>query len=295
MFVLMMTALASIVSIRGVVDAHDPSSVVLDNGTWHVFVTAKRIQHRVSDDLKVFRNAAPVFGAPPDWTGNVPRFDGTFWAPDIVFFNGRWNLYYSVSSWGSQNSAIGLATTATLDEADATFGWVDQGVVIASKEGDSYNTIDPAVFVDNDRVWLVFGSYWDGIRLIELDPTTGMRRDQREPIRLASRQGGAIEAPAIAKQDGWYYLFVNFDRCCAGVDSTYNIRVGRSKSIEGPYLDRDGRDMSDGGGSMFLETHGRFIGPGHFSRLQHEGLDAFSFHFYDGHDKGRPKLAIAKL
>jgi arabinan endo-1,5-alpha-L-arabinosidase len=295
MLAIMLTALAALTPLRGVVDAHDPSSIVSQDGRWHVFVTSKRIQHRVSDDLGVFRNARPVFEAPPDWTSDVPKFDGTFWAPDIAYFGGRWNLYYSVSSWGSQNSAIALATTPTLDEADPRFGWVDRGIVIASREGDSYNTIDPAVFVDEDRVWLVFGSYWDGIRLIELDPASGLRLDDREPIKLASRQGGAIEAPAIAKQDGWYYLFVNFDRCCAGIESTYNIRVGRSRAIQGPYLDRDERDMNDGGGSLFMETHDRHIGPGHFARLQHEGLDAFSFHFYDRDDKGKPKLAIAKL
>jgi arabinan endo-1,5-alpha-L-arabinosidase len=295
MLALVLATLATLGPLRGVVDAHDPSSIVLENGRWHVFVTSKRIQHRVSDDLKTFRNATPVFEAPPEWTSGVPKFDGTFWAPDLAFFNGRWHLYYSVSSWGSQRSAIGLTTTPTLDETDPRFGWVDHGIVVASKEGDPYNTIDPAVFVEDDRVWLVFGSYWDGIRLIELDPSTGLRRDDRSPIKLASRQGGAIEAPAIVKHDGWYYLFVNFDRCCAGLESTYNIRVGRSRAVEGPYLDQDGRDMNEGGGSMFLQTHERFIGPGHFARLQYDGLDAFSYHFYDGHDNGRPKLAIAKL
>lgn len=232
--------------LRGNVGIHDPSTIVRCKDNYHVFGTGGGIISRSSKD-KIYWSTAPrVFSSPPAWTTSaVPGFTGVFWAPDILFFNNEYHLYYAVSTWGSQVSAIGLATNPTLDPQDPAYRWTDQGPVIHSAVGSPYNTIDPSVTFDGiGRLWLVFGSYWSGIYLVQLNPATGLRiAPDSTTYRLA--YNGSIEAACIYRRGGYYYLFVNWGSCCSGVNSTYNIRVGRSLAITGPYLDRDGVDMVD--------------------------------------------------
>ena len=177
-------------------------------------------------------SASPVFTSqPPAWTTNsVPGFRGHIWAPDIVCLDGTYHLYYSVSTWGSQVSAMGLATSTDL----ATGHWIDRGKVIESRSGDPYNRIDPSVLVEPDgRFWLAFGSYWNGIYLVQLDRATGQRIALDSPVtHLACNS--AIEAACLWRQGEFHYLFVNWGKCCRGIESTYNIRVGRAKSVTGP-------------------------------------------------------------
>src|SRR6185436_5478457 len=90
-----------------------------------------------------------VFPSPPPWTTNlVPGFRGYFWAPDVVFAGDRYLLYYSVSTFGKQLSAIGLATNPSLDAASPQYHWTDHGAVLQSRAGDAFNAIDPSVILD---------------------------------------------------------------------------------------------------------------------------------------------------
>lgn len=272
---------------------HDPSTIVYENSKFYVFHTGKGVLFRSSSDITNWQSPRSVFEQPLKWWNDVvTNFNGFLWAPDIANFNNYWHLYYSVSSWGKNRSAIGLAVNKTLDSSNKDYKWEDKGLVIESHQSDKFNTIDPAVLVDDDKVWLVFGSYWSGIKLIELNPKTGKRMDAKI-YSLASAP--EIEAPFIYKRDGYYYLFVNFGLCCRGINSTYNIRVGRSKDVRGPYLDADGKDMQNGGGTLFLETYKNRIGPGHSGIFKHNGIEYFSYHYYDANNNGRPRLMIQQI
>jgi arabinan endo-1,5-alpha-L-arabinosidase len=158
-----------------------------------------------------------------------------------------------------------------------------------------FNAIDPAVTRDADgNLWLAFGSFWSGIKLIQLDPTTGRRIAPDSPVHSLARYQ-SIEAACILVRDGLYYLFMNWGECCRGTNSTYQIRVGRSARITGPYTDRKGIDLLRDGGELFLGTEGNFIGPGHAGFITDKGLEWVSFHYYDGARGGMPALAVRKL
>ncbi len=279
--------------------AHDPSTIAKSGDRYYVYRTAQGIMAKYSTDLRNWTYGGQVFpaGTIPSWTSNaVPKFDGTIWAPDIVqVAPNRYFLYYSVSSWGSQVSAIGLATNSTLNPSAPGYAWVDQGPVIQSAVGSPYNCIDPSVFQDaNGTLWMTFGSYWDGIHLIQLDPTTGHRIAPNSPVtRLADNS--SIEASCLFKRGSFYYLFVNWGSCCSGIDSTYNIRVGRSTAITGPYRDRSGVSLVNGGGDLFLESTGRFVGPGHAGIFVEGATNWFAYHYYDGNNNGTAALGLARL
>jgi arabinan endo-1,5-alpha-L-arabinosidase len=141
---------------------------------------------------------------------------------------------------------------------------------------------------------MVFGSFWSGIKLVELNRETGKPvAPDAEPIAVASNR--TIEASFLYKHDGHYYLFVNHGICCRGITSTYNIRVGRSDRITGPYLDREGHAMLDGGGTIVLESDGPFIGPGHAGIATVDGHEIFGCHFYDATQRGRSEYSLRPL
>jgi arabinan endo-1,5-alpha-L-arabinosidase len=176
---------------------------------------------------------------------------------------------------------------------------VDAGVVIQTTAADVYNALDPAPLLDADgRLWLVFGSYWTGIKLVELDPQTGKRFAPDAPLyhlAAAPRPKTDIEAAYLYKHKEWYYLFINRGQCCQGVRSTYEVRVGRSQTITGPYVDRAGMDLLNGGGTVFLKKHDRFIGPGHVGIMPRDGREWCSYHFYDATHNGQPTLMVEPL
>lgn len=275
---------------------HDPSTIVKCGGEYWLFGTGMGVSSWRSGDLEHWEPGPRIFEEPPAWiTDIVPTQRGHFWAPDIIHHNGRYLLYYSVSTFGKQTSAIALATNPTLDPDSPAYCWTDQGVVVRSSADDDFNAIDPSVFEAADgSLWLVFGSFWSGIKLVELDPETGLRGDVTvPPLAIAHKQ--EIEAPALYARGGWYYLFVNWGICCRGVRSTYEVRVGRSREITGPYLDRDGVDLLQGGGSLVLASDGPFIGPGHAGLLEEGERTWFSCHFYDATNRGRSRLALQPL
>jgi arabinan endo-1,5-alpha-L-arabinosidase len=276
---------------------HDPSTLIACKGDYWIFHTGRGISSARSRDLLSWQPGPPVFAEAPSWVAEtVPENRRMhFWAPDIIHQNDRFFLYYSVSTFGKNTSAIALATNPTLDPDDLAFAWTDEGIVIQSGPRVDYNAIDPALFQDVDgRLWMSFGSFWSGIKLVELDPHSGKRAASDSTIHALAHHD-TIEAPFIYLHDEHYYLFVNWGFCCRGTNSTYEIRVGRSDQVTGPYVDKEGVDMLLGGGLMFLETDGAMIGPGHAGILREGHHFWFSFHFYDGTQRGVPTYAIRPL
>ena len=280
---------------------HDPS-VIREGGTYYLFSTRAGIAVRCSEDLTRWRLCGDVFGHLPEWAvREVPGLRG-LWAPDVSHFNGRYHLYYSASTFGSNRSAIGLATNQTLDPSSERYAWRDQGKVIGSTPADDWNAIDPNIVLDEaGQPWLSFGSFWGGIKMRKIDAATGkLSAEDQTLYSLASRPRskelpGAIEAPAIILKNGYYYLFASFDFCCRGVKSTYHVRVGRARRVTGPYVDRDGKPMTEGGGTVVVEGGGRWAGPGHCSILQTKDGEKLVYHAYDAEWRGTPTLRVAHI
>jgi arabinan endo-1,5-alpha-L-arabinosidase len=297
-----MTVLPLEQSASRTVSARDPSSIMPCKDEYWVFYTGRGVPSYHSKDLVKWERGPAVFKSPPEWIAKIvpANRNMVYWAPDIIKLGDRYLLYYSVSSFGKMTSAIGLATNPTLDPADPAFHWTDQGFVVRTQEGqagEAYNAIDPAVFRDRDgSPWLTFGSYWTGIKLIQLDPKTGLRAAPDSKI-FSLAYNDSIEASYLCRHDEYYYLFVNWGSCCQGPKSTYNIRIGRSKTITGPYLDKAGVGMLKKGGSVFLATtNGPLIGPGHAGTLNAQGKTWFTSDFEgDLRMNGRATLAIMPL
>jgi arabinan endo-1,5-alpha-L-arabinosidase len=275
---------------------HDPSTILKAGDKYYCFSTGMGVQALVSDDLMKWRIAKPLFEEPPQWVNDVvPRHRGHFWAPDVIKVGDRYLVYYSVSAFGKRTSAIALASSPTLDQDDPNYEWTDHGIVVQTNEDSDHNAIDPGLFLAPwGRLWMTYGSFWSGIKLIELDPTTGQRISADSPTYSLAKNS-EIEAPALYYRDGYYYLFVNWGNCCRGMRSTYNIRVGRSQEITGPYVDHAGVDLMDGGGKLVLDTEGSVIGPGHASFLEKDGELLMSYHYYNGDRRGMPQLGISKI
>ena len=275
-------AVAAPAPVRGNLGIHDPSTIIRCKDRYYIFGTGDNIISKSSPDRVLWNSGPTVFTNPPAWTQTaVPGFADTFWAPDILYLNGKYCLYYSVSTWGKQVSAIGLVTNPTLDPTDPSYLWTDRGPVIQSTNGSPYNTIDPSICLDaTGNPWMSFGSYWNGIYVVQLDPLTGLRIASNSPTYRVA-YNSSIEASSLLRRGKYYYLFVNWGSCCAGVNSTYNIRVGRATSITGPYLDRTGTDLASNGGTLFLEGTGKYTGPGHMAFVSEGGRQWFSYHYYD--------------
>lgn len=277
---------------------HDPSTIVKCKDEFYVFCTGRGVPSWHSKDLAHWERGPNVFRSAPPWVAKaVPanRFMN-YWAPDVAFVNGRYLLYYAASAFGKNISGIGLATARTLDPNDPAYGWTDQGMVIASTVEDDFNAIDPAIFHDqNGGLWLTFGSFWSGIRMIQLNPETGKRIAPNSPIYYLAHHD-SIEASYLYQHDGWYFLFVNWGMCCRGVNSTYSIHVGRSRKVTGPYRDRQGHDMLLGGGSLFLDSTPPYIGPGHAGIIVVNGTNWFSCHYEAVAGAGRgSRLAVMPM
>ena len=281
---------------------HDPA-IIREGDTYHLFATNSRgaISWRRSEDLATWTLREPVFAGIPEWaTKEVPGAKG-MWAPDIVKIGDEFRLYYSISTFGSNRSAIGLAATPTLDRSSPRFGWVDRGLVWRSTRSSDHNAIDPNIVIAEDgRHWMAFGSFWTGIKLIELDPATGKPLPGARLHSIARRPDpGAVEAPFIIRRNGHYYLFASYDFCCRGAKSSYYTVVGRSAEVTGPYVDRDGKPMMQGGGLLVLhaqlEPAKRFAGPGHVAILREKGADYIVYHAYDKRAQGRSTLRIKRL
>ncbi|WP_346858253.1 arabinan endo-1,5-alpha-L-arabinosidase [uncultured Draconibacterium sp.] len=292
---------------------HDPV-MIQQNDNYYVFCTGMGISVWSSKDMKNWNAEKSVFKEAPAWTKEaVKDFQGHMWAPDISYFNNKYYLYYSVSSFGKNTSCIGLATNVTLDPNDPAFKWEDQGMVIQSVPGKTnWNAIDPNLIVAEDGTpYLSFGSFWDGLKLAKLTPDAMAVADDITKIpTIASRKktisstnqnvsveagSNAIEAPFVFKKGDFYYLFASIDYCCRGVESSYKMIVGRSHRIQGPFLDKNGKDMATGGGNIVLQGDKNWHGVGHNSAYTFNSKDYLVFHGYDANDEGRPKLLIKNM
>lgn len=275
-------------ALEGEVGIHDPSTVIASGGRFYTYGTGGGLPILVSDDGWNWRRAGTVMEAVPGGQAGpevLARGGTNTWAPDIVHIGDRYFLYYSAP--GQQpKAAIGLLTATTLDADAPDYGWQDGGPVVWSDGLEDSNAIDPGVFLDptDGRLWLTYGSYFGYIRLVELDPESGQRlHPDAAPIDIAINS----EASIMIYRDGWYYLLVTHGSCCRGATSTYNIRMGRSRGVTGPFVDNMGIDMLQGGGKLFLGSGGRRIGPGHFGLLDDGGgVQKFSLHYEADLDRG---------
>ena len=271
---------------------HDPSSIVKRNGVYHVWGTGNQIYHLTSPDMVRWSPASTVF-APGTWPGwinsYVPGFAGSFWAPECIAMNGKYYMYYSCSM-GDRQCAIGVATSTDLAN------WTDQGMVVYSGTSGTIGSIDPAFFRDaNNRLWMVYGSHLNGIWLAELNTSTGKTLNSTRYNIAGSGSNSEHEAAFVVRRGGYYYLFYNRGTCCNGASSTYYVQVGRSTSPTGPYVDRNGVALTSGGGTPFLSTSGRYIGPGHVGYFAENGIEFLTYHFYNGLANGAPTLALSSF
>lgn len=291
---------------------HDPV-IIREGDTYHVFSTGLGdgaqgvIAHRISRDLVHWERGAAPLEALPAWAVRAIPGARNAWAPDISYVGGRYRLYYSISTFGSNRSAIGLLTNATLDPARPDYRWRDEGLVVESQRSSDFNAIDPNLVQARDgRQWLALGSFWSGLKLFALDPKTGKPRDPATPpVSIARRPAPAgapapVEAPFIVDHGGWYWLIAPYDYCCKGNASTYYTVIGRARAVTGPYLGKDGSAMMQGGGTILLRADlpekERFRGPGHAGHFRdRDGTDYLVYHAYDRENKGAPTLRIARL
>ncbi|RKD16162.1 ABC transporter substrate-binding protein [Pelobium manganitolerans] len=299
------------------ISVHDPV-MIKQGGTYYLFCTGFGISKWSSKDLINWKRDKPVFSTAPQWAvDTIPNFKGHIWAPDISYYKGKYYLYYSVSAFGKNTSAIGVATNTTLNEADPNYKWVDHGRVVQSYPNvTNWNAIDPNLIADEKgNAYLTWGSFWDGLKIAKLsEDRLSLTGSDKDFATIASRKkvkseinppaiddnpkdagGNAIEAPFIYKKGNYYYLFASIDYCCKGERSTYKMIVGRSKNILGPYLDDKGVDMARAGGKMLLQGNEKWHGVGHNAVVDISGEDYLVYHAYDAEDKGIPKLQIKKL
>ncbi|MDQ0229403.1 arabinan endo-1,5-alpha-L-arabinosidase [Metabacillus malikii] len=273
---------------------HDPS-LIKEGNTWYVFGTGEANKNGIrvlrSDNGTNWYTTPVIFPTAPSWWKTyVPNHESNQWAPDIQYYNGRYWLYYSVSSFGSNNSLIGLLSTHSISSGQ----WRDDGLVVRSTSSSNFNAIDGDLVIDKDgNPWLSYGSFWSGIKLTRLDKNT--MKPTGSVYSIASRPNipnNPIEAPSITYRNGYYYLFVSFDRCCNGVNSTYKIAYGRSKNITGPYVDKNGVSMMNGGGTILDAGNDVWKGPGHQDVYNNNIIIR---HAYDATNNGMPTMLINDL
>jgi arabinan endo-1,5-alpha-L-arabinosidase len=257
-------------ALDGQVQIHYPSTLVVCDGKLYTYGTGGTTL--VSEDGWSWRR------------GVTPPRSGM--APDAIQIGDRYYLYIARNVGAQPRADINMIWSKSLDPNSPDYKWEEGGVVASSDGVEDCNAIDPGVFLDpNDgRLWLVYGSYFGYIRLVELDPKTGKRLNPPDkPVDIAIN----CEAAIMIHRDGWYYLLATHGSCCRGADSGYNIRVGRARKVSGPFLDHTGLDMLKGGGKLFITSSGRFIGPGHFGLIDlGGGVQKFSMHYEADLDRG---------
>lgn len=261
---------------------HDPSTIMECSGKYYTFGTGGG--GLISEDGWTWNN------------GGVRPGGGA--APDAVKIGERYLIAYSATGGGLGGGHRGKVLTMwnnTLDPNSPDFKYSDPIEVASSENDEDCDAIDAGLLLDptDGRLWLSYGTYFGFIRLVELDPTTGKQMEGNKEVNIAID----CEATDLIYRDGWYYLLGTHGTCCDGPNSTYNIVVGRSRKVTGPYLDNVGRDMLEGGGKMVIGAGDRKTGPGHFGRfIEADGVEKMSYHYEADFDRGgRSVLAICPL
>jgi arabinan endo-1,5-alpha-L-arabinosidase len=261
-------------TLSGNLGAHDPATLV-EGAKIYLFATG--LIAKISSNLTTWQSAPDPLTPVPAWVAQKVPGATNLWAPDISRFGGAYHLYYAASTFGSNKSCIGHATRPALDSG----AWADQGTTICSNMGerDDWNAIDPNVVLDDQGIpWLAFGSFWGGLKMIRLDPTTGARADTMVySIAARPNNGGALEGPWVFKRCGHYFLFSSFDSCCSA-PYDYNIRVGRSTSVTGPYVDKAGVSLMQGGGTLLVAGDAAWMAPGHNAVIVYGGRTYNVYH-----------------
>ncbi len=278
--------------LKGNLNVHDPVMIKQGN-TYYIFSTGMAI--KTSTERINWMNAGSIFGRDSikfDWWKNdIPDKVG-LWAPDVHYSNGKYNIYYSVSAWMNFNSSIGYITNTTLDKNNPAYNWIDEGQIISFKNGgEGVNVIDPNIFWDKDgKEWLLYGSYKAGLRMVELNSKTGKTfTDKPELITLTTSLG---EGVFLIKDKEYYYIFASRGRCCAGNESTYEIVMGRSKNIKGPYLNKEGESWVDNKYSIFLTGDTMEPGRGHNAFFTEHDTTFNIYHAYTRSQNGTSLLNI---
>ena len=256
---------------------HDPAIFYDEvSGNYYTYSTGAICQK--SKDLVHWQEIGKVVERPPqesvEWTGSED-----IWAPDIVKVGKEYRLYCSNSSWGVRQSCIFLAVA---DRPEGSFE--PKGCVLKTTEKfpqSVTNAIDANIIEDakTGEQYMLYGSFWGGCHVLKLNRTTGFAEEEGIGVCIARRpkwQSGSMEGPYMVynAQNNYYYLFVSY----GSLKSDYNIRVGRSRSICGPFIDFHGKDLiadEDGDNSTGLlamcgyqwNEGQAYMGPGHNSVL----------------------------
>ena len=261
---------------------HDPSTIAFSDGKYFAFGTGGG--GLISEDGWT-------------WHGGAQRPGGGV-APDVIKIGDRYYMTYARGGGGMSGghaSNVYVMWTKSLDPSSPDFKFNDETLVASSDGVEDCDAIDPAFLLDPTagRLWLSYGTYFGYIRIVELDPKTGKRLTGNQAVNVAID----MEATDLLFRDGWYYLLGTHGTCCDGANSTYNIRVGRSRNVLGPYVDDMGIPLLKGGGKLVAAASGRFVGPGHFGRLVlGDGVEKFSCHYEADLDRGgRSVLDIRPL
>lgn len=261
---------------------HDPSTIMECDGKYYTFGTGGG--GLISEDGW-------------NWYPGAERPGGGA-APDAMKIGNRYLVAYSSTGGGLGGGHAGRILTMwnrTLDPHSTEFQFTEAIEVASSEVDEDCDAIDAGLFMDpaTGRLWCTYGTYFGFIRIVELDPSTGARVEGNEPVNIAID----CEATTIIWRNGWYYLLGTHGTCCDAENSTYNIVVGRSRNVTGPYLDNVGRDMIAGGGKMVVDADDRQFGAGHFGRwIEDEGVEKMSFHWEADLDRSaRSVLAIRPL
>lgn len=315
--------------------AHDPSSMIKDGNTYWEFATGNGIYAKYSTDMVTWSDGPTPFpiGEFPNWILNYAKtttdqFAGNFWAPDIIYMNNKYYLYYSCSVWGTMNSCIGCVTNKTLNPDSPDYKWEDQGDLgiyspdfSIANTGWDVNAIDPALMRAPDgKIWMVYGSFnKGGIMVTQIDSVSGKPFGPRTSIAnswTGPRQNDYAEGEGgcMFYRKGYYYLVYNKGGCCNGIASTYYMVIGRSQNPTGPFIDKSGKNMrvigAKSGGTTFFRhdnirgLNDRYFGPGHFGIYRENSTDYVSFHYYapngyypsaDANYMGGPTLGLGFL
>jgi arabinan endo-1,5-alpha-L-arabinosidase len=266
-------------TLSGDIGTHDPSRLVKDGNTYYSYSTGGNVPMKYSTDKIHWKNGQSVFpnGIPAAIKNAVKNFAGNVWAPDVIYANGQYRLYYAV--WGDNaNSAIALVTSPTLNPSAANYKWTSQGIVVSTTNGSNAQAIDPAPYVDaSGNYWLSWGSgypyKWTQPEIFQtrLDNKTGLKLTGTEAQTVGVLKGHE-EGSYVQYHNGYYYLFWNTGSCCNGTSSTYTIHVARSTSPAGTYTERS---------SKFFSSTGNIHGPGHIGILTENGTDYYTYHYYN--------------
>jgi arabinan endo-1,5-alpha-L-arabinosidase len=283
--------------------AHDPNMIKTTAGTYWLYGTHNTLAESTNRTSWTAQSAGDINPDFSWWhtintTGTGGRTD--IWAPNVMFANSKYYQYYSIpfEPHSGAQAVIALATSTSPNGP-----WTDAGQIIESCGTTSgctntYNAIDPASFIDSTgKWWMVFGSWNDGIHVLQLNATTGLRISSTSPLTTVAVRGTTAvstgeEGAFIYPHGGMYYYFASINVCCNGVSSTYRTIVGRSSSPTGPYLDKGGLALTSSGGTILISSHGNVNGPGGESVLTDGANSILVYHYYDGNNNGTPTLGL---